>query len=89
LCIGAVFFNPYLALLIPLSAYGFAWFSHFFIEKNRPATFIYPLWSLLGDFKMFWLMCRGKMNEELIRCQKLNLDRTLADVSFGDDADGM
>ena len=34
-------------------------------------------------------MCRGKMNEELIRCQKLNLDRTLADVSFGDDADGM
>ncbi|MFT7461610.1 MAG: hypothetical protein ACI909_004313 [Planctomycetota bacterium] len=89
LCLGAILFNPYLALLIPVSAYGFAWFSHFFVEKNRPATFIYPLWSLLGDFKMFWFMCRGKMSAELIRCEKLNLVRSLADVSFTDDADGM
>ena len=85
----AVFFNLYLVLLIPVSAYGFAWYSHFNIEKNKPATFTYPFWSLLGDFRMFWLMCCGKMDTEVKRCEKLNLDRSLEDVSFNDDANGM
>jgi hypothetical protein len=49
--------------LIP--GYGAAWFAHFFIEKNKPATFEYPLWSFIGDYKMIALMLTGKMNDEV------------------------
>ena len=41
-------------IFIPLVGYGFAWAGHFFFEKNKPATFQYPLYSLMGDFVMFW-----------------------------------
>jgi hypothetical protein len=50
-----------------VSSYGFAWFSHFFIEKNRPATFDYPLYSFMADFRMYGLMWRGKMTDEVER----------------------
>jgi hypothetical protein len=60
--------RPWWILLYgPLCGYGFAWFSHFFVEKNRPATFTYPLWSLLADFKMWALMWTGRLQPELAR----------------------
>ena len=53
--------RPGLALLAPLPGYGGAWLGHMLVEKNRPATFTWPVWSLMGDFKMYGLMLRGKL----------------------------
>jgi hypothetical protein len=44
-----------------ICGYAFAWFGHFFFEKNRPATFKHPLYSLMGDWKMFWQILTGKI----------------------------
>lgn len=41
-----------LLLAVPVVGYGFAWIGHFVFEKNRPATFQYPLYSLMGDWVM-------------------------------------
>jgi hypothetical protein len=46
--------RPSLALLAVASAYSLAWVGHFFIERNKPATFKYPLWSLMSDFIMYF-----------------------------------
>lgn len=46
---------------MPLAGYGFAWVGHFFFEHNRPATFRYPLYSLLGDWVMFKDMLIGRI----------------------------
>ncbi|MDR6956220.1 hypothetical protein J2W43_000183 [Pseudomonas brassicacearum] len=48
-------------LALPVAGYGFAWVGHFFFEKNRPATFQYPFYSLLGDFVMYRDMLLGKV----------------------------
>ncbi|HZW14817.1 MAG TPA: Mpo1-like protein [Brevundimonas sp.] len=60
LVVAAVTRNPWWLLAMPVVGYGFAWVGHFFFEKNRPATFKYPLWSLMGDWRMFWETVTGK-----------------------------
>ncbi|MDX2299412.1 MAG: DUF962 domain-containing protein [Xanthomonadaceae bacterium] len=53
--------GPLWLLSIPVIGYGFAWVGHFMFEKNRPATFTYPVWSLIGDWVMFGEMLTGKI----------------------------
>lgn len=57
--------RPALIPLTLVAGYGPAWIGHFFIEKNRPATFKYPLWSFISDFKMLGKMIAGTMDAEV------------------------
>lgn len=54
-------------LAMPVAGYFFAWVGHFGVEKNRPATFKYPLWSLGADWKMWWLWLTRRLGPELER----------------------
>ena len=54
------FFKTNVIFFAPLCGYGFAWIGHFFFEKNRPATFTYPLYSFIGDWVMFKDILIGK-----------------------------
>ncbi|MCJ8191080.1 DUF962 domain-containing protein [Sphingomicrobium aestuariivivum] len=56
-----------LLLAMPLAGYFFAWVGHFGVEKNRPATFKYPGWSLAADFRMWWYWLTGRLGPELER----------------------
>lgn len=47
-------------ILLPVVGYGFAWVGHAFFEKNKPATFKYPFWSLISDFKLFFEILVGR-----------------------------
>ena len=63
----AVTVNAWFLIGAPLIGYGFAWYAHFFVEGNKPATFGHPFWSLAADYKMLGLVLTGKMGAELER----------------------
>lgn len=70
LCCAAALIAKRRWKLLPLAllpGYGAAWAGHFFIEHNRPATFKYPLWSFIADYKMIALMLTGRMEAEVER----------------------
>mmetsp|Transcript_58962 Transcript_58962/g.140503 ORF Transcript_58962/g.140503 Transcript_58962/m.140503 type:complete len:122 (+) Transcript_58962:60-425(+) len=52
-------------LACPLIGYGCAWIGHFFIERNKPASFKYPLYSFRGDWLMVLMMLLGRMDSEV------------------------
>ena len=62
LALFLVSLNPWWLLAAPLGGYGGAWIGHFRFEKNRPATFDYPLYSLRADWLMYWHMLTGRLS---------------------------
>ena len=60
-------FSLWLLVAVPVVGYGIAWYSHFFVEHNRPATFGNPFYSLYADYHMLFLMMAGQMDDELAK----------------------
>jgi len=59
--------NPLFLPVAVILGYGPAWFGHFFVEKNKPATFKYPLWSLISDYRMAFTWLAGRLGNELTK----------------------
>lgn len=55
-------------IAVPIVGYAFAWYGHFFVEKNRPMTFRHPFYSLAADYRMLFLMMAGRMEKEVSKC---------------------
>ena len=66
--------NYKMLIYAPFAGYGFAWIGHFFFEKNKPATFTYPVMSLASDFIMFWHIITMQLPRKLREAkQKLRI----------------
>ena len=63
LCLGALLVTGQWVWLMAglLCGYGFAWVGHFVFEKNRPASFRRPLWSFMGDWRMYFEIWTGRI----------------------------
>src|SRR6478609_1126404 len=66
--LALAFSNLWLILAAPILGYAFAWYAHFFVEHNKPATFGHPFYSLAADYRMLFLMMAGRMEAEVTKC---------------------
>jgi hypothetical protein len=57
----------WLLIAVPVIGYAFAWYAHFFVEHNKPATFGHPFYSLAADYRMLFLMMAGRMDSEVAK----------------------
>ena len=52
------------------AGYGCAWVGHFFFEKNKPASFKFPLQSFVSDFRMYTDVLRGNLSLRDVKFDK-------------------
>ncbi len=60
-CFAIILKNWKYLYFTPIAGYSFAWFSHYYFEKNKPATFKHPIYSFIGDWVMFKEILTGKI----------------------------
>jgi hypothetical protein len=60
----AWFFSWTLLLAVLPIGYGGAWLGHYLVERNRPLTFSYPVWSLLADFCLVAHVLTGRLSSD-------------------------
>lgn len=68
--LGLITFNWKFFVLMPVAGYGFAWIGHFFFEKNKPAAFGNPFYSLASDFLMYWHTVTGQLSYKITEAKK-------------------
>jgi hypothetical protein len=68
--VAALAFSLWFLAAAPVIGYAFAWYAHFFVEHNKPATFGHPFYSLAADYRMLFLMMAGRMDAEVARATR-------------------
>ena len=72
LLLAVLYGSMFILAIAVISSYAIAWIGHFFIERNIPATFRFPLKAAICDMIMYYKMLRGEMNAEVEKYTKVS-----------------